>query len=56
MSNGYGHQQQQQQQQQQPSILVLYRIVNSESDGADPNYNCFSMPYGSGITLNAIKQ
>ncbi|KAG7346687.1 hypothetical protein IV203_005756 [Nitzschia inconspicua] len=50
MSNGYGH------HQQQRSVLVLYRIINSDSDGADPHYNCFSMPYGSGITLNAVKQ
>jgi hypothetical protein len=39
-----------------PVILVLYKIVNSESDGADDLYNCFQMPYGKGITLNTIKQ
>jgi len=36
--------------------LVLYKIINSESDGTDSLYNCFQMPYGSGITLNSIKQ
>jgi len=38
-----------------PMILVLYKIVNSESDGVDDLYNCFQMPYGNGITLNSIK-
>jgi hypothetical protein len=38
------------------SILVLYKIINSESDGADSFYNCFHMAYGSGPTLNSIKQ
>lgn len=38
-----------------PMILVLYKIVNSESDGVDDLYNCFQMPYGKGITLNSIK-
>jgi len=38
------------------SILVLYKIINSESDGVDSFYNCFQMPYGSGPTLNSIKQ
>merc|ERR1712238_579399 len=38
------------------SILVLYKIINSESDGVESFYNCFQMPYGSGPTLNSIKQ
>eukprot|EP00536_Pseudo-nitzschia_multiseries_P000684 jgi/Psemu1/317400/estExt_fgenesh1_pm.C_80028 len=37
-------------------ILVLYKIVNSEAVAAGTLYNCFQMPYGSGPTLNAIKQ
>merc|ERR1719162_2442856 len=37
------------------SILVLYKIANSESDGVESFYNCFQMPYGSGPTLNSIK-
>jgi hypothetical protein len=38
------------------NILVLYKIVNSKSDGAGDFYNCFQMPYGNGLTLNSIKQ
>lgn len=38
------------------SILVLYKIINSKSDGAGGLYNCFRMTYGSGPTLNLIKQ
>lgn len=38
------------------NILVLYRVTNSETDNADPLFNCFSMPYGNGPTLNSVKQ
>jgi hypothetical protein len=40
------------------SILILYKIVNSESDGGDEAlFNAFSMPRGSsGPTLAAVKQ
>jgi hypothetical protein len=38
------------------SILVLYRVVNSDSDGCTPMYNCFRMPYGSGPTLTVVKR
>lgn len=38
------------------SVLVLYRVANSESDGSTPLYNCFKMPFGSGPTLSAVKQ
>mmetsp|Transcript_7903 Transcript_7903/g.22803 ORF Transcript_7903/g.22803 Transcript_7903/m.22803 type:complete len:506 (-) Transcript_7903:17-1534(-) len=38
------------------SILVLYRIANSESDSGDPLFNCFRMPFGNGPTLAAVKQ
>mmetsp|Transcript_27968 Transcript_27968/g.65759 ORF Transcript_27968/g.65759 Transcript_27968/m.65759 type:complete len:475 (-) Transcript_27968:304-1728(-) len=37
-------------------ILVLYKVVNSTSDGPGEMYNCFPMPYGKGVTLNTIKQ
>lgn len=37
------------------SIFVLYKIINSESDGVDSFYNCFQMPHGPGPTLNSIK-
>lgn len=38
------------------NVLVLYRVSNSDSDNSSPNYNCFSMPYGSGPTLGRVKQ
>ena len=40
------------------SLLILYKIVNSESDGGDEAlFNAFSMPRGSsGPTLAAVKQ
>jgi len=39
------------------TILVLYRIINSDSDASDPSFNCFQMPYGSsGPTLSSVKQ
>ncbi|VEU43220.1 unnamed protein product [Pseudo-nitzschia multistriata] len=38
------------------SVMVLYKIINSESDRAGGLYNCFQMAYGSGPTLNSIKQ
>ena len=47
--SGYGH-------NSAATILVLYKIVNSKSDGDDDLFNCFRMPYGKGITLNSIKQ
>mmetsp|Transcript_1234 Transcript_1234/g.3475 ORF Transcript_1234/g.3475 Transcript_1234/m.3475 type:complete len:483 (+) Transcript_1234:64-1512(+) len=39
------------------SLIVLYRIVNSESDSSDPLFNAFSMPRPKkGPTLATVKQ
>lgn len=38
------------------TIIVLYKVVNSKSDGAEDLYNCFHMAHGKGPTLNSIKQ
>jgi hypothetical protein len=38
------------------TVLVLYRIINSDSDSRDPLYNCFQMPVGGGPTLASVKQ
>ena len=38
------------------NVLVLYRVTNSDTDSADPLFNCFSMPVGNGATLNLVKQ
>ena len=38
------------------TVLVLYTIVNSESDKDDPLFNAFHMPRGSGTTLKTVKE
>lgn len=39
------------------TILVLYKVVNSDADSADPLFNAFSMPRESkGPTLTSVKQ
>lgn len=38
------------------NILVLYKVVNSETDSEDDYYNAFHMPGGRSITLAAVKQ
>lgn len=39
------------------SVLVLYKVVNGESDKDDPMFNAFSMPRtGKGPTLATVKQ
>jgi len=47
-SNGYGN--------QGASLLILYKIVNSDSDKDDPNFNAFQMPRGSATTLKSVKE
>lgn len=39
------------------SILILYKVVNSEADNGDDIFNAFSMPRGpKGPTLATVKQ
>ena len=38
------------------TILVMYRIVNHESDKGDPMFNAFQMPRSAGTTLKAVKE
>jgi len=38
------------------NILVLYKVVNSETDPEGDHYNAFHMPGGSSLTLAAVKQ
>lgn len=38
------------------NILVLYKVVNSETDVEDDHYNAFHMPGGRTLTLAAVKQ
>ena len=38
------------------TIIVLYKIVNSECDTEGGHYNAFHMPRGNGLTLAAVKQ
>lgn len=40
----------------QENILVLYKVVNSETDAEDDHYNAFHMPGGRSLTLAAVKQ
>lgn len=47
-SNGYGN--------SGSTILVMYRIVNHESDKDDPQFNAFHMPRSAGTTLKAVKE
>jgi hypothetical protein len=38
------------------NVLVLYKVVNSETDPDGDNYNAFHMPGGRSLTLAAVKQ
>jgi hypothetical protein len=38
------------------TVLVLYKIANSESDGGDDHFNAFHLPRGPPPTLAAVKQ
>jgi len=40
------------------SVVVLYKVVNSETDNADSLFNAFSMPVTGpkGVTLASVKQ
>lgn len=38
------------------NILVLYKVVNSETDTDSDHYNAFHMPGGQALTLAAVKQ
>lgn len=37
------------------NILVLYKVVNSETDPDSDHYNAFHMPAGGSLTLAAVK-
>lgn len=40
------------------SVLVLYKVMNAESDKDDPLFNAFSVPRSGpkGLTLASVKQ
>jgi hypothetical protein len=38
------------------SILVMYKVVNSETDPEGDHFNAFHMPRSSSVTLAAVKQ
>lgn len=37
-------------------ILVLYRVVNLETDNSDPLFNAFTMPKSATVSLASVKQ